>query len=220
MIIWWLFVTIIISKLFVIIVVIFSQFSNSERLIWWLFYGLFDANNPNNLNEEKTKCKYPDHNLQLIWHLTWVIICQWHIWCLLDDFLVLIGWLLNDYLIINFDDYCVYLTYLINICRNMQSEWLTQFAFVGLCFLKIPVVRPARPTNAISDLFDSSLKSVPRAFRRLQHPDGHNVTVAWVRSQWRQWLGKWRDSFPSHTGRNSYWGFRASGRLEPWVNVI
>ena len=146
------------------------------------------------------------HHLAQLW--SWqkgkVRGCKWNIFWW--------GWL--------FDDYCVYLTYLINICRNMQSEWLTQFAFVGLCFLKIPVVRPARPTNAISDLFDSSLKSVPRAFRRLQHPDGHNVTVAWVRSQWRQWLGKWRDSFPSHTGRNSYWGFRASGRLEPWVNVI
>ena len=39
------------------------------------------------------------------------------------------------------------------------------FAFAKLCCLKVPVVRPARQAKIISDLLDSSLQSVPRAFR-------------------------------------------------------
>ena len=39
---------------------------------------------------------------------------------------MIIRWLFNDYLMIIWY-YCVYLSYLINIWKNMQSEWLTQF---------------------------------------------------------------------------------------------
>ena len=115
--------------------------------LWFIW-----LHNPNNPDRE-TKCEYPDHDLQIIWHIIWVII---------DDYWMII---VDDYCGWFFDGYCLFLCYLINICENIQSEYSPNFAFAKLCCLKIPVVGPARPAEVIFDLLDSSLQSFPRACR-------------------------------------------------------
>ena len=54
------------------------------------------------------------------------------------------------------------------------TDYSPNFTFTRLCCPKIPVARPARPANVISDLLDSSLQSA--------HFDAHNaskLTAAW-----------------------------------------
>ena len=79
------------------------------------------------------------------------------IWSLFDHYLIII-WSL-------FDDYCVtWVTWstCVKICKGNDSP---NFAFARLCCLKTQVVRPARPAKVISNFLDSSLQSVPHAFR-------------------------------------------------------
>ena len=105
------------------------------------------------IQTEKTKCEADYLTRYMSHYLTYLMV---------------IGWLL--------DEDWVYLSHLINICSNMQSEWLTQFCIRQAMLPQIPVVRPARPAKVISDLLDLSLQSVLRAFRGGNHTNARMQT--------------------------------------------
>ena len=93
--------------------------------------------------------------------LLWVII--WLIWCLLDNYSIIIRLLFDDYLRLFevfdqdllFDQYSLY-----KICKVNDSP---NFAFAGYAASNTGG-KPAGPAKVISDLLDSSLQSIPRAF--------------------------------------------------------
>ena len=78
------------------------------------------------------------------------------------------GWL--------FDDDLVYLNYLSNICKKMQSECIHQ-AMLPQNSGGQACSGPAHAAKVISDLLDSTLQSVPSAFRcRRWEPYKHKDT--------------------------------------------
>ena len=84
---------------------------------------------------------------------------------------------------------------LFNQYLQTYAKWTAHVAFARLFCLKIPVVRPARPAKVISDLLDSSLKSVPRAFRCSSHPTvWTELTAAWEATFGEQQLSNERHS--------------------------
>ena len=71
---------------------------------------------------------------------------------------MLIGWLFDDFFMISVFIWVIW-SVSVKICKVNDS---LNCAFTRLFCLEIPVVRPARPANVISDLLDSSAKRPPR----------------------------------------------------------
>ena len=67
---------------------------NHVLSIWWVFYGLFDSNNPNNPDREnKMWLPRPYFAEHLTHYLSHYLIFR----CLFEDDSMIIGWLLDDY---------------------------------------------------------------------------------------------------------------------------
>jgi hypothetical protein len=115
----------------------------------------------------KTKCEYLVHFWQRFWHMTSVIIC---------DYLMIIWWLFDDYLMI-INDYLHYCDYSLHWNVNVNDSPV--FAFARLCCLTMPADRPARSVRIVSDLLVSSLQSAPHARPRWTH---HTQLSPWGRA--------------------------------------
>ena len=119
---------------------------------------------------------------------------------------MLIGCLLDDYLMIFlllFDDYCVYLSYLINICKNMQSEWLSQFCIRQAMLPQNTGGQPC--TSSEGNLWFAwfiTAKRPPRISMCIMHPTVWKELTAALEANFGEPLSK---ESPLHSAESVFW---------------